>query len=81
MNDKMDMSKTVFIADGLLTLAGSKAACPHCARKIPFDEIDDKWQKQGNNWMRMKCKCKRMIGISTDMRGDFVAFSIAKPDL
>jgi hypothetical protein len=72
------MSKTIFIPNGILHLAESKAECPECERQIPFDEIETKWNKQDNHTMRMKCKCKRFIGISTDMRGDFIAFSLKK---
>tara|TARA_B100002049_G_C15732558_1_gene231075 strand:+ start:214 stop:429 length:216 start_codon:yes stop_codon:yes gene_type:complete len=70
------MSKTVIIPNGILTLAESKAECPECERQIPFDEIEGKWMKQDKHYMRMKCKCKRFIGITTDMRGDFIAFSL-----
>lgn len=70
------MSKTVIIPDGILTLAESKAECPECERKIPFEEIEAKWMKQDNHVMRMKCKCRRFIGITQDMRGDFIAFSL-----
>ena len=41
-----------------------------------LDEIEEKWMKQDKHYMRMKCKCKRFIGITTDMRGDFIAFSL-----
>ena len=70
------MSKTVIIPNGILTLTESKAYCPECERQIPFDEIEEKWMKQDEHYMRMKCKCKRFIGITTDMRGDFIAFSL-----
>jgi len=70
------MSKKVIIPNGILTLAESKAECPECDRQIPFDEIENKWVKQKKHIMRMKCKCKRFIGITTDMRGDFIAFSL-----
>lgn len=70
------MSKTVIIPNGILTLAESKAECPECERQITFDEIEEKWMKQDKHYMRMKCKCKRFIGITTDIRGDFIAFSL-----
>ncbi len=70
------MSKTIIIPNGILTLSESKAECPECERQIPFDEIEPKWMKRDNHYMRMKCKCKRFIGITTDMRGDFIAFSL-----
>jgi len=71
-----DMSKTILMANAIITLAESKAECPYCERHIPFEEMDDKFQKQDSGIMRMKCKCKRFIGVTTDMRGDFVAFSL-----
>lgn len=72
--------KTIIIPDGILHLPESKAVCPHCEMKIPFDEIDDKWIKQDNHFMRMKCKCKKFIGVTMDMRGDFIAFDL-KPKI
>ena len=70
------MSKTVIVPNGILTLSESKADCPECKRQIPFDEIEDKFSRQDKHYMRMKCKCRRFIGITTDIRGDFIAFSL-----
>ena len=64
------------MAGAIVTLAESKADCPHCERHIPFEEMEKKYFKQDNHTIRMKCKCKRFIGVTTDMRGDFVAFSL-----
>ena len=68
--------KTVIIPDGILHIAESKAICPHCDMKIPFEEIEEKWIKQDNHFMRMKCKCKKFIGIAMEMNGDFIAFNL-----
>jgi len=68
--------EAVHIKDGIMHLAESKAICPHCERKIPFDEIEPKWMKQDDFLIRMKCKCKRFIGIAQDMKGDFVAYNL-----
>jgi len=70
------MTKTIRIPNGILTLNESKAKCPHCERNIPFDEIEKKWIKQEKHYMRMKCKCKRFIGITSDIKGDFVAYEL-----
>ena len=70
--------KTIRIPNGIMTLAESKAECPHCERKIPIDEIEEKWIKQGNHYMRMKCKCKRFIGITSNIMGDFVAYKLGQ---
>jgi len=70
------MSKIILIDNAILTLAESKADCPHCERHIPFEEIEAKYWKQNNHTIRMKCKCKRFIGITSNMMGDFVAFDL-----
>ena len=73
--------KTIVIPNGILHLAESKAVCPHCEREIPFDEIEEKWMQQNNHFMRMKCKCKKFIGIAMEMTGDFIAFDLThKPE-
>jgi hypothetical protein len=70
------MSKSITMAGAIVTLAESKAVCPHCERHIPFEEMEEKYSKQENPLIRMKCKCNRFIGVTTDMRGDFVAFAL-----
>jgi hypothetical protein len=70
------MSKTIRVPKGIITLIESKAECPHCERHIPFDEIEPKWEKSKKGFIMMKCKCKRFIGITCDMRGDFVAYDL-----
>jgi hypothetical protein len=70
------MSKTIILSNGIVTLSESKAICPKCARKIPFEEIENKWIKQDKHFMRFKCKCKRFIGITTNMKSDFIAFEL-----
>ena len=62
-----------------LSLSISKAVCPHCERTIPYEEIEPKWMKTKQDVIRMKCKCKRFIGITTDFRGDFVAYELNPP--
>lgn len=57
-------------------LAESKAICPKCQRQIPFEEIEDKFMKQDKHFIRMKCKCKRYINITQDIRGDFIAYEL-----
>ena len=70
------MTQVIRIPNGIITLNESKAICPKCKEKIPFDKIEDKWMKQDNHFMRLKCSCKKYIGITTDMRGDFIAFDL-----
>ena len=68
--------KTITIPNGTITISESKAVCPHCERVIPIEEIEDKWLKQDKHFMRMKCKCKRFIGIAANYMGDFVAYEL-----
>ena len=68
--------KSIRIPSGIMYLAESKAICPYCERPIPFEEIENKFMKQDKFYIRMKCKCKRFIGITQDMRGDFVAYKL-----
>jgi len=70
--------KTLKIRDGVIRFAESKAICPKCTARIPFDKIEQKWIKQDNHYIRMKCVCKRYIAIATDMRGDFIAFDLGE---
>lgn len=73
------MTKTIRIPGGILTLNESKAKCPKCNKEIPFDKIESKWMKQDKHFMKMKCTCNKFIGITTDMRGDFIAFDLKPP--
>jgi len=68
--------KAIFLNNGVIHLAESKAVCPHCERDIPFEELEYKYQKQNELTLRMKCKCKRFIGITMDYKGDYVAFEL-----
>lgn len=68
--------QATLIKNGILHLAESKATCPYCERKIPFEEIEDKFMKQDKHYIRMKCKCKRFIGITANIMGDYVAFDL-----
>ena len=69
--------KSIRIPNGIIHFAESKAACPYCERQIPFEEIETKFMKQDKFYIRMKCKCKRFIGITQDIQGDFVAYELS----
>jgi len=68
--------KSIPIKNGILHLAESKAICPLCKINIPFDKIENKYQKSSNDFIRMKCKCKKYIGITTNFEGDYIAFDL-----
>lgn len=68
--------KAIPIKNGIIHLAESKAKCPFCERTISFYEIEEKFMKQDKYYIRMKCKCKKFIGITQDIRGDFVAYQL-----
>lgn len=76
MEQSKDKMKTIHIPNGIIHLTESKAICPYCERKIPFDEIETKFYKQDKHYFRMKCKCKRFIGITSDIRGDYIAYEL-----
>jgi len=63
---------TVGIPNGIMT----QAVCPHCSYQLTYSEIEMKWGRQDNHYIRMKCKCKRYIGITQDMRGDFIGYEL-----
>ncbi len=69
------MSKSIVIGAAIITLVESKAVCPHCERLIPFAEIESKWMK-GNGHIKIKCKCNRFVGITSDIQGDFKAYEL-----
>jgi hypothetical protein len=69
------MTKVIGIPGGLLTLNESNVKCPHCERLIPFEEIEIKWMNQEKHYIRIKCKCKRFISITSNIKGDFVLIS------
>ena len=64
------------VPNGSVSLCESKAECPHCERDIAFEEIEEKYMKQSESHFKMLCKCKRKIGITADMKGDFVAYEL-----
>lgn len=72
--------KTIITSNAIISIAESKAVCPFCDRKIPFDELEEKWIKSKNNnngcFIRVKDKCQKFIGIAVDMKGDFLAFKL-----
>ena len=69
--------KAVIIPNGIIHLAESKAICPYCERNIPFEEIEEKFMRLNKFNLRMKCKCKRFIGITQNIRSDFVAYKLS----
>ena len=68
--------RTIILDNGILTLAESKAICPHCENSIEFEEIETKFMKQNKHYIRLKCKCKRFIEITQNIKGDFIAYKL-----
>lgn len=68
--------KTIQIPTGIITISESKAICPHCKRHIPFEDIETKYMKSDKDPIRIKCKCKRFIGVTMNLIGDFVVFEL-----
>ncbi len=68
--------KTLKIPNGIVHISESKAICPYCTNKIEWDEIEDRYMKSKDGHIRKKCKCKRFIGITTDITGDLIAYEL-----
>ena len=68
--------KAVIIPNGIMHLAESKAICPKCERQIPIEEIEEKFMKQDKHSIKMKCRCKKFIGITQNIKGDYVAYEL-----
>ena len=66
--------KTIKIPNGIMHISESKCYCKHCGRYITINEIDDKWLKQDNDTIKLKCKCKRYNFITQNIVGDFVSY-------
>jgi hypothetical protein len=69
--------KSIQIRNGVIHIPESNAVCPHCKVEITFDQIELKWIKCLRNYMTMKHNCGKVIGITQDIIGDFVAFKLA----
>jgi hypothetical protein len=64
---------------GILHIAESKAICPYCDNHFDINWLDEKWYKAKNNKgaIRVKCsRCKRFVGITMDITGDFIAYDL-----
>lgn len=59
-----------------ISFVQNKAVCPHCGANIPVAKIEPKFSKSANMEIRIKCSCKKQIGITTDIKGDFRAFKL-----
>ena len=68
--------ETIKVPNGAVNLAESKAVCPECGRQIPVEEIEEKFMNQDKHSIKMKCKCNRFIGITQNIRVDFVAYKL-----
>lgn len=68
--------KTIQIPNGTITLSESIAFCPYCGKHIPFEKIEEKWMNQDEDTIRIMCKCKKFIGITQNIKCDFVAFKL-----
>ncbi len=68
--------KAVRVLNGIVHFAESKAICPFCERKILIMEVDEKLCNSDNGYIRHKCKCKRFIGITSNIIGDIVAYNL-----
>ena len=71
--------KAIHVPNGIVHIGESKADCPYCTRHIEFEEVEIQMNKSKDGYIRKKCKgCKRFIGITSDIRGDIVAFELSQ---
>lgn len=70
--------KAIAIPNGILHISESKAECPYCTYKFEFEDFEKQWMKSNSSIIRKKCKCKRFVGVTQTIRGDFVAFELNK---
>lgn len=68
--------KTISTPGGTITLAESKAVCPHCEAHLPIEKVEKPFLKSAKSIARIKCYCRKLIGIQLDYRGDFRAFKL-----
>lgn len=65
------------IPNGIIHISESKADCPHCSRHFEFKEFEDSWNKS-DGFIKKKCiGCKRFVGITMDIKGNFIAYELA----
>ncbi len=71
----MDKKNQFNFTGGHLSLVISKAECPYCERHIPLEEYEENWHNGNRMTIKMKCKCKRFIGIAST-HNSFVAYEL-----
>jgi hypothetical protein len=70
--------KTIHVPGGILHISESRALCPACKIHQPIEKLEPKWEKVKGFSMRHKCACGYWMHITTDIRGDFVAYKTGK---
>jgi hypothetical protein len=70
------MPQSIRVPGGIIHLAQSKAACPHCKNKFTVEQLEPGLYKSKDGFFRKKCSCGKFVGITTDITGDFVAYPL-----
>lgn len=72
--------RTVKLKNGFLTMSESKAVCPHCNKLIPLDldAVCERLEKSKRMYIRKRCECNKFVGLTSDYRGDLVAFPLKR---
>jgi hypothetical protein len=69
------MSKTIFFAGAIITLAETDFACPKCECPHTEDDYYDRLYKSPQCLIYKACKgCKTKLGITYAMNGDTVVW-------
>ena len=65
--------KTIDIGDGKVTFYESRVRCSKCGYKPDLNYIDEKFNKQDEFNIKIRCKkCKCLISVTTDFKGDYL---------
>ena len=60
--------------NGLIGFADTNCYCMHCERKVKLEELEAAVDRSKNGFGIFLCKCKRRIGVTVDIKGDYVVF-------
>ena len=57
-------------------MSETKIICPHCDTEILYESIHTKWMKSDNGFINTRCECKKRIGITQNIQGGLVAYTL-----
>jgi len=74
--------KTITIKDGIMSMANVDFNCPECGQL--YSDHNDKYlsrcNKNQSGTTKIRCSCGEWFGMTYDIQGDAVGFSLDKSD-